>query len=374
MEAAKPTRKNRKLTPKLRPASAGPLTPEEKKRRRKKLILKILLWSGVGLVALLAVFSAVIAIMFWYYGRDPNLPSVDALEHYEPKQVTRILDRDGGLIGEVYAERRTYVPYDKFPKVVVDAFVAAEDGDFWDHGGISYTGMVRALFSNLKSGKKGQGASTITQQVIKNMLLTPERTMRRKFQEIILARRLEKRLSKQQILTLYLNHIYFGGGRYGVVEAARYYFDKELAELTVAEAAYLAAIPKSPEHLDAHDPDNQAYAKERQGYVLGEMLRHGYISADEATKLKKETIRIVEADDPTARAPEWLTVVRAKLVEEYGEPALGTLGATVVSTRDAEIEEQAREALRAGLRAYDDRHDVGRALDGRKIKPDKRPR
>ncbi len=369
MEAAKPTRKNRKLTPKLRPATAGPLTPEEKKRRRKKKALKILLWSGVSMVAAFAVFCLVIAILFWWYGR--NLPPVDQLEHYQPKQVTRILDRDGGLIGEVYSERRTYAPYEKIPKIVVDAFVSAEDGNFWDHGGLSYTGMVRALFSNLKSGGKGQGASTITQQVIKNMLLTPERTLKRKFQEIILARRLEKRLSKQQILTLYLNHIYFGGGRYGVVEAARYYFDKELDELTVGEAAYLAAIPKSPEHLDAHDPDNQVYAKDRQGYVLREMARHGYISSDEEAKVRAEAIRIVEADDPTARAPEWLAIVKSKLVEEFGEPALGTLGATVVSTRDAEIEEQAREALRAGLRAYDARHDVGRAIDGRRIKPDK---
>jgi len=368
-----PARKNRRVTPKLRPNAA----PPSKASRRKRLALKILLWSGVGMVALIAVFSVVVAIMFWHYGRDPNLPSVSSLEEYHPKQVTRIVDRGGGLIGEVYTERRTYVAYKDIPRLVVDAFVSAEDADFWDHEGIDYFGMVRALFANMRSGKKKQGASTITQQVVKTMLLSPERTMRRKFQEIILARRLEKVLSKEEILTLYLNQIYFGGGRYGIVEAARYYFDKDLLQqdernrLTIGEAAYLAGIPKSPEHLDAHEPGNQSYAKSRQEYVLGEMAKHGYIKDEEAAFWKKQRIVVVEAADAASAAPEWLTVARHELVTEHGEDALATLGAQVVTTRDPAIELAAREALRAGLRAYDQRKEVGRAVDGRRVKPDK---
>src|SRR4029078_1154730 len=170
--------------------------------------------------------------------------------------------------------------------IVVDAFVAAEDNNYWHHSGIDYVGMARAFFANIRAGKKSQGASTITQQVVKNLLLTPERSFKRKIQEIILARRLEKSLTKQEILTLYLNQIYFGPGRYGVEEAARFYFGKDISKVNVGEAALLAALPKDPQPL-AHGvrdqtPHRARRAKDRQIYVLNQLAAMKKISDAEA--------------------------------------------------------------------------------------------
>ncbi|HUH04983.1 MAG TPA: biosynthetic peptidoglycan transglycosylase, partial [Kofleriaceae bacterium] len=211
-----------------RPGAGGP-------RTRKQLALSILKWGVIAGLVGAALMSVVIAVMFWHYGRD--LPTVDALKSYHPKQVSRVATRDGTVVGEIYTERRTFVEYDQIPPLLIHAVLSAEDADFFEHEGIDYWGMLRALFINVKSGKTRQGASTITQQVVKGLLLTPARTLERKFQEIILARRLEKKLTKQEILTLYLNQIYFGGGRYGVQEAARYYFGKDVGALNPGEAA-----------------------------------------------------------------------------------------------------------------------------------------
>src|SRR5262249_8457769 len=161
--------------------------------------------------------------VIWYYSRE--LPSIDKLSDYHPKQVTVVLDDKGQRIGEILSttgQRRTFVPFDKIPKRVFNAFLAAEDEHFWTHGGVDYTAIVRAVWNDVRGGSM-QGASTITQQVVKNMVLSPEQSFKRKIQEMILARRLEKNLTKEEILTLYLNEIYFGQQRYGIVEAARFY-------------------------------------------------------------------------------------------------------------------------------------------------------
>src|SRR5436305_1843901 len=166
--------------------------------------VRVIKWAALSGLACLALGAATIATVFWMYGRDPNLPTVEKLRGYldHPKQITKVLDMNDHEIGELGAERRTFVAFDKIPPIVIDAFVAAEDNNFWTHGGVDYMGMVRAFVANLRAGHSTQGASTITQQVVKNFLLSNERTFKRKIQEVILARRLEHALSKQEIMTL----------------------------------------------------------------------------------------------------------------------------------------------------------------------------
>ena len=245
-------------------------------------ILRVVKWGALLLLVGAALAAASVAGVFWMYGRDDQLPHIRSLGDYKPKQVTVILDGEGYRVGEIFTERRTVVPLAKIPTFVVDGFIAAEDDAFWTHGGIDYIGMVRAMFANLKAGRSKQGASTITQQVVKNLVLSPEKTFKRKLQEIILARRLESSLTKEQILTLYLNEIYLGHGRYGVQEASLFYFGKGVDALDVGEAAMLAGLPQSPERLSPLK--NPVEAKARQTYVLNRLAVLGKLTPDEAKK------------------------------------------------------------------------------------------
>jgi penicillin-binding protein 1A len=330
--------------------------------------LRYLKWAALlGLVGA-ALASVTLAAVFWLYGRDDKLPDLRSLGDYKPKQVTVILDGEGHRVGEIYSERRTYVPYDKIPKILVDAFVAAEDDGYWTHGGIDYVGMVRAVFVNVSAGKKKQGASTITQQVVKNLVLSREKSFKRKVQEIILARRLERSLSKEDILTLYLNEIYLGHGRYGIQEASRFYFGKDVEQLGVGEVAVLAGLPKSPE--DISPIKNPPRAKERQTYVLNRLAQLKVITPEVARTWIDKPIPLVKNPFPhLGTAPEWIELVRKELVADKGEEGLDTLGAVVKTTLDARVQEAAQAALQKGLRAYDDRHKVGRPF--RKVKPEK---
>ena len=338
--------------------------------RRKQKALRILKWTAILGVVGAAIGSSALAILFWFYGRDPNLPKISSLGDYQPKQVTRITTESGAVIGEIYNERRTFMPYEQVPELLIHAFISAEDARFFEHGGLDYLGMVRALIVNLRAGEKRQGASTITQQVVKTFLLTPERTLRRKVQEIILARRLEKALSKQEILSLYMNQIYFGHGRYGIHEAARFYFGKKVSELNPGEAALLAGLPQSPERISPKKEKNHARAKRRQHYVLEQMAHHGYISEELAKKYIDAPIAVVREPFPyIGKAPEWVEIVRQEIVERYGEEQLDTIGANVVTTVDLSLQAAAVEALQEGLRAVDARQKFGRAV--RKVKADK---
>jgi penicillin-binding protein 1A len=343
-------------------------TSPSTRERRKRLAIKIALWGGLGALVATALVTATIATVFWYYGRDKNLPSINNVGDYHPKQVTVLLDKKGERIAEIFSERRSYVAYEDVPPLQVDAFVVAEDAGFWTHGGIDYRGMMRAFFTNLRSGKTKQGASTITQQVVKTFVLSPERTFKRKIQEIILARRLEKRLSKKDILTLYMNQIYFGHGRYGVQEAARYYFGKDIKDVTTGEAALLAGLPQSPENISPRK--NPGRAKERQTYVLNQLVKHGKITPDEAKKWIDAPIQVVRDPFPhLGGAPEWLEGVRQELTTRFGADGLDTLGASVRTTMRPDIQAAAREGLRSALRAVDARHKLGRPH--RKVPEDK---
>src|SRR5450432_724587 len=329
-------------------------------------VLKLVLWLGV-----FAAFAGVAGLvgLFAYYGSDPNLAKISKLDDFHPKQVTRILDRAGTPIGELGLEKRTVIPFSAIPKLLVNAVVAAEDADYFNHEGIDYRGMVRAFVENVLRGRTAQGGSTITQQVVKTMLLTPERTMRRKVQEIILARQLSQKLSKEDVLALYLNQIYYGHGRYGCEEAARYFFGKSVRDVNLAGAALLAGLPQSPERLSPRKhPDA---AKTRQRYVLGQMAERGFIDRKTAEKVAAEPIRL--AREPLAArgmATEAVDEVGKYLVE-HGDVAES--GVTVQTTIDARLQELARASLERGLEELDARqgfrgpsgHLTGKAHDKR---------
>jgi penicillin-binding protein 1A len=315
--------------------------------------LKLALWIGV-IAAFVGLFAGVVGLvsLFAYYGSDPKLPKISKLEDFHPKQVTRVLDRAGTPIGELGLEKRTVIPYDAIPKLLINAVVAAEDADYFNHEGIDYRGMLRAFIENVLRGRTAQGGSTITQQVVKTMLLTPERTMRRKVQEIILARQLSQKLSKEEVLALYLNQIYYGHGRYGCEEAARYYFGKSVRDVNLAEAALLAGLPQSPERLSPRKhPDA---AKTRQRYVLGQMAERGFIDRKTADKVAAEPIRL--AKEPLAARGMAAEVVDevAKALGERGDGG-GESGLTVQTTIDARLQELARASLEHGLEDFDAR-------------------
>ncbi|MFH1028031.1 MAG: transglycosylase domain-containing protein, partial [Pseudomonadota bacterium] len=237
----------------------------------------------LGVVALLGVSGYIFFLL-------AKLPRVDRLADYKPPIVSQVFGDDGSLVGEFYLERRIVVPVNKMPRKLIQAFVAAEDANFYSHKGIDYFGIVRAAIKNIISMRKKEGASTITQQVTKSMLLTPEKKFSRKIKEAVLATRMEERLSKDEILYLYLNQIYLGGGSYGVQAAAETYFGKNVDQLNLAEMAMLAGLPKAP---NAYSPiKHMEKARERQGYVLDRMVKEGYITPVEAEHARKTPIVI----------------------------------------------------------------------------------
>ncbi|MCP4445223.1 MAG: PBP1A family penicillin-binding protein [Myxococcales bacterium] len=352
------SKSNTKKSSAKRRGSAGSGTRAP--RTRGQWALLVAKWSAITGFLLAALGTAGLAGMLWYYGSDPNLPRIADLRDYKPAQVNRVVTADGKLIGEIFEKRRSRVTFEELPDSLVNAFISAEDKGFWKHEGIDYIGMVRAALVNVREGKKKQGASTITQQVVKNLLLTPERSFRRKFQEILLARRMEKALSKEEILMLYANEIFFGHGRYGVQEAARYYFGKNVGDLNVGESALLAGLPKGPNNYSPKKPKNHQRAKDRQSYVLQEMMHNGYLMQEEAQHWIDEPIAVVADSNPeVGSAPEFVELAKAELLDNIGEESLAESGAEVVVTVDLEVQELARKALQENLRKYDERKGYG---------------
>ena len=284
-----------------------------------------------------------------------DLPDFQSLDDYRPPVVTEVLDREGRLIGEFYTEQRRLVPMDAIPELVKYAFVAAEDGSFFEHKGIDYQSILRAAIANLREGGIAQGASTITQQTVKSLLLTPERTYKRKMREIILARRIEQKFSKQEILYLYLNQIYFGNGAWGIGQAARNYFGKEAPDLTISEAALLAGLPQRPSSYDPRR--NPKAAEARRRYVLGRMLADEYI--DEATYqdelARPPEIRDHEDLENLDAARYFAEEVRRLLFDHLDDDVVLNAGLTIETTLDADLQRVAHEAVQAGLHAHDHR-------------------
>jgi len=263
-----------------------------------RMVLRLVgfLFAAGTVVFLVAV--AAVAGLIWNFSKD--LPDYSQLQDYEPAVMTRIHASDGSLLGEYARERRIYLPIQAVPKLVTNAFLAAEDKNFYEHGGIDFSGMARAglvYIRNYGSNRRPQGASTITQQVAKNFLLTNEVSFGRKIKEALLAMRIERAYSKDKILELYLNEIYLGLGSYGIAAAAQVYFDKSVNELSVAEAAYLAAMPKAPGTL--HPVKNHDRAVERRNYVIDRLQENGWITQDEAEKARKAPLVVASRSNAT---------------------------------------------------------------------------
>jgi penicillin-binding protein 1A len=314
---------------------------------------------------LAGVACIAVAGMLRHYER--RLPSTAELSHYDPPQVTRILARDGSLLAEVFVERRTVVAIDAIPKALKLAVLAAEDADFYRHEGLDYIGMLRALVVNLRHGETRQGGSTITQQVVKNALLSSERTFERKARELLLARRIEQELSKDAILELYLNHIYFGHGRYGVEEAARYYFGKSVGQLRLSEAALIAGLPKGP-NLYSPRVDLERATKRRNA-VLEQMGQKGFAEREAVERAKLEPLLLAPAVEQLAElAPEIVDEVQRVLKGLVG-PGAQRGGFVVTTTIDPELQAAARAAVRKNLDAYAARHGLLAPQKPRKKQP-----
>ena len=314
------------------------------------LCLAFLAAAGVG---------AGVVYVFWHYGQ--GLPDYHQLAHYEPPITTRVYGGDGRLVAEYAKEKRIFMPLDAIPQRVKDAFLAAEDKDFYSHPGVDITGVARAILINLRnkglgSDRRPVGASTITQQVAKNFLLTNEVSLARKVKEAILAFRIERAYPKDHILELYLNEIYLGGGAYGVAAAALGYFDKSLQDLSVADAAMLAAMPKAPNNYNPRL--HPKAAKERRDWVIGRMYEDGKISQAEYTQALAQPLELHSRDEAQliTGADYFAEDIRRELAARYGEDALYKGGLVVRSTVDANFQDLASRVLRRGLMVYDRRH------------------
>ena len=290
------------------------------------------------------------------YGR--GLPDYKQLASYEPPVVTRVHAGDGRLLAEYAKQRRIFVPVDAMPKRVIKAFLSAEDKNFYSHPGVDITSLIAAVVSNIRnygSNRRPRGASTITQQVAKNFLLTNEVSLARKAKEAILAFRIERSLTKDRILELYLNEIYLGYGSYGVAAAALNYFDKSLDDLSVAETAYLAALPKAPNNY--HPVKKRQAAVTRRNWVIGQMVENGYLAQAEGEVAKAEPLAVKDRSATEfVEAPYFAEEVRRELIKRYGESGLYGGGLSVRTTLDPNLQRIAVASLRQGLINYDRRH------------------
>jgi len=308
-------------------------------------------------LAVLGVIGAGAAglVGLWYYGRD--LPDYQQLAKYEPPVTTRLHAGDGRLIAEYSRERRLFVPIEAIPKPVIQAFLSAEDKNFYEHSGIDPLGILRAVVqnvANLAQSRRPVGASTITQQVAKNFLLGNEVSLGRKAKEAILAFRIEKTFSKDKILELYLNEIYLGSGAYGVAAAALVYFDKSLYDLTLPEAAYLAALPKAPSNY--HPVRHLDRAKARRDWVIERLQEDGVVTVEQArTAIATPLLALARPESELARADWFAEEVRRELAQKFGEKGLYEGGLSVRTTMDPKLQALGERVLRDGLEAYDRR-------------------
>jgi len=293
--------------------------------------------------------------LLWHFSKD--LPDYSQLQDYEPPVMTRVHASDGSLVAEYATQRRLYIPIQAVPKLVKNAFIAAEDKNFYEHGGLDFSGIARAgalYIQNYGSNRRPQGASTITQQVAKNFLLSNEVSMQRKAKEALLALKIERTYSKDKILELYLNEIYLGLGAYGVGAASLLYFDKSVHELTAAEAAYLAALPKAPNNY--HPFRQRERAIERRNYVIDRMVEDHYITTQEGEKAKKDPLNVTPR--PTGAhifaAEYFAEEVRRYVYDHYGEKKLYEGGLSVRATLDPKMQVMARKALTDGLVNFDE--------------------
>ena len=326
-------------------------SPSLLKRFIRKFFIFCLIMGVLGV--------AVVAFMFYYYSR--SLPGIFSYDDYQPRQMTLITDRNGLPLLELYDERRTVIPFDDIPKHMKDAMISAEDADFYKHKGLDYFGIARAVLLAIKNRGARQGASTITQQVVKNLILTPEKSMARKFQEAMLARQIEQALSKDEILAIYLNHVYFGHRNYGIEQAALFYFSVHAKDLSLNQAATLAGLVQSPERLSPVKHMKEATA--RRNYVLRQMYEKGHIAEDiYHEEIAKDIVLNRAKRETIGRAPYYTEHVRKMLIDEYGKEYVYNSGMTITTALDLDLQTKAEEALQKGLIDFDERHYINRPL------------
>ena len=324
--------------------------PEGAKRVKKsggvgRFFKRLFLW-----MCLLVVFAGALAagagLGAWYW-LSKDLPRIERLSDYRPPAVTRVLARDGRLMAEYFHQRRYVIPMSQIPPHVYLAFVSAEDGDFFSHTGVDFLGIIRAAYKNFRAGRVVQGASTITQQVAKTLLLTPQRTLTRKIKEAILAQRIERSFSKEDILYLYLNQIYLGHGAWGIEAAAQTYFGKPASELDVSEAAFIAGLVKAPSRYSP--VSHYRRARNRQEYVIGRMVEDGHLTQAQAEKALGRQLDIKLARPKTVDADYYAEYVRQWLLQKYGEATLYDGGLTVYTSCDPGLTADAKLAMAGGL-------------------------
>lgn len=309
---------------------------------------------ALGTVVLLAG-AAGATYFVWKYSQD--LPDYTQLQNYEPPVMTRVHADDGSLVAEWARQRRLYIPIQSVPKLVIEAFLSAEDKNFYEHGGIDPSGIFRAAMvyaQNFGTGRRPQGASTITQQVAKNFLLTNEVSLDRKIKEALLALRIERAYSKDRILELYLNEIYLGMGAYGIAAAALVYFDKSVDQLTVPEVAYLAALPKAP---SSYNPfRDRERAVDRRNWVIDRMAENGFISFDDAQKARATPLDVTQRPSGAQifAAEYYAEEVRREILNRYGETKLYEGGLSVRTALNPKLQVLARKTLMDGLVRFDE--------------------
>ncbi len=308
-------------------------------------------------VLTLIVFLPIFCVLALYFYFSYSLPRIESLKDYRPSVVTEVYSSRGKLIGEFYLERRYIVPLSDVSTVLIEAIIAAEDDRFFKHKGINLWSIFRAALKNIRSFEIKQGGSTITQQIVKSLLLTPERSFSRKIKEAILATRIEKYLSKDDILALYLNQIYFGHGAYGIEAASRVYFGKSSSELSTAEASLLAGLPKAPNYYSPFR--NLQRAKQRQNYVLARMVQQGYLTSAEKREAEKEPLTFAESKNINrSMAPYFAEHIRRTIEREYGADYLYKEGLRIETTLDLSMQITAQGAVAAGVKAYEKREGV----------------
>jgi penicillin-binding protein 1A len=318
---------------------------------------KILGWNHLHLSFFLLAIAFLLNLFLGtllYLLYDLNLPDIKALQNYRPPLATVVLDNQGRELASFARENRILISLDQMPVLLPKAFVAAEDGRFFQHGGVDGWSVLRAMFNNLRSGRRAQGGSTITQQVARALLLTPEKTYSRKLREALLAYRIDRLLSKENILYLYLNQIYLGEGAYGVEAAARTFFGKKAIQLNLAEISLLAGLPQAPSR---YSPLNDyRKAKERQRYVLNRMAEDGYITPDEARHAFQRAIHWRQ-DQPGGGADKYFVEqLRQYVGKKYGSVQLLTGGLTIHATVDSTLQELASDAVAQGILAWSRRN------------------
>ena len=361
-------------TPPAKKGSSAPGPKPKRSRKAKKAKkakkggggFRIFRWvSSLGAVGCLGILGLGVLVGllsagggYWYYSRD--LPSIETLRAYKPPTVTIVYDHKGELLGEIYEQRRYVVPLEEIPDSVKHAFIAAEDASFYEHGGVDFIGLTRAMIKNIQQGRLAQGASTITQQVTRNFLLTKDKKIERKIKEMILAWRIEDVYTKDHILYLYLNEIYLGSGTYGVEAASRVYFGKSARELTVAEAAMIAGLPQRPSEYSPHRHFEKA--RERQEYVVNQMVRNDYLTEAEAkAELARDIVVIERGNEFLDKAPHFTEYVRRYLVETYGHDKVYNEGLQVTTTCDLDLQSVGQAAVVTGVHDVDQRMGFRRA-------------